>query len=360
MSAAVTAFVDAFDDVHTRFILNVPTSELTSSDRIFFQIEQAHWYYEDFLVDDVDSSLPHFKQLKAFALKMFNFSPLLQPHLGNFNRMWQEFSDYKKTISTYGTILLDEQCTSIALCKAYGGGGGWTLPAGKMNQNEEGVGAAARETYEETGFDLQGLSGASVEYLERAGGDVSGLPWNQLSEDGQISVMDDGKRRTMYICRGVPEDFPFAPVARKEVSDIQWWGLDDLPKKTFNLKMFLKGTHRWIKQQGKGGANKNNSNSSRASSTKKERSNNDNSRSNSSKKERSASTKKDRENVTTFDDNNAGWSEEDMFRTNEMLTGKSMSGYSGNPHEFGGGPDPHAFHVVGGSFMNAVGGNGGG
>ena len=33
-----------------------------------------------------------------------------------------------------------------------------------------------------------------------------------------------------------------------------------------------------------------------------------------------------------------------------------MSAYSGNPHEFGGGPDPHAFHVVGGGFMNSGGG----
>jgi hypothetical protein len=29
----------------------VPEEELQSVDRLFFQIEQAHWFYEDFLAD---------------------------------------------------------------------------------------------------------------------------------------------------------------------------------------------------------------------------------------------------------------------------------------------------------------------
>jgi len=37
------AFEEALDDVHTRFILNLPPEELSSTDRIFFQLEQA-WY----------------------------------------------------------------------------------------------------------------------------------------------------------------------------------------------------------------------------------------------------------------------------------------------------------------------------
>ena len=110
--------------------------ELSSADRIFFQIEQAHWYYEDFLVDAPNSTLPHFKTLKSFASKMFAFSPLLLPNLTNFSNMWQQFTAYKRTISTYGCILLNDACDSLVLCKAYGGGN-WTLPAGKMNQNED-------------------------------------------------------------------------------------------------------------------------------------------------------------------------------------------------------------------------------
>jgi hypothetical protein len=32
----------------SRFILNIPEEEFKSSDRLFFQIEQAHWFYLDF------------------------------------------------------------------------------------------------------------------------------------------------------------------------------------------------------------------------------------------------------------------------------------------------------------------------
>jgi hypothetical protein len=39
---------DALEDVHTRFILNLPDEELQSADRIFFQLEQSWWFYDDF------------------------------------------------------------------------------------------------------------------------------------------------------------------------------------------------------------------------------------------------------------------------------------------------------------------------
>jgi hypothetical protein len=33
------------DDVETRFLFNLPEAELSQSDRLFFQIEQAWWFY---------------------------------------------------------------------------------------------------------------------------------------------------------------------------------------------------------------------------------------------------------------------------------------------------------------------------
>ena len=37
---------EALSDVEARFILNLPDTELNQTDRLFFQIEQAHWFYE--------------------------------------------------------------------------------------------------------------------------------------------------------------------------------------------------------------------------------------------------------------------------------------------------------------------------
>jgi mRNA-decapping enzyme subunit 2 len=36
----------ALDKVEARFIYNLPESELCHIERLFFQIEQAHWFYE--------------------------------------------------------------------------------------------------------------------------------------------------------------------------------------------------------------------------------------------------------------------------------------------------------------------------
>jgi len=36
------------DDLCSRFLINCPEEEYESLERICFQIEQAHWFYEDF------------------------------------------------------------------------------------------------------------------------------------------------------------------------------------------------------------------------------------------------------------------------------------------------------------------------
>ena len=266
------AFQHTLEDIHSRFILNLPQKELESSDRIFFQIEQAWWYYEDFICDEMDKQeekkeaanklsyaniltkeeeeeeekvieYPRYPNLKPFAKKIFEISPILSPALPSFNSLWKEFTMYRRKISTYGTIMLNSNCTKIVLCQDYNSKS-WTLPAGKVNQNEKGIDAAARETYEETGFDIDmnfGLSGQQY-YRKRTNGNDNAneemddtintnkkkkCTWNELSEEHSVVYIENdgnGKRRTCFICHGVPEDFDFAPVVRKEVADVQWHG----------------------------------------------------------------------------------------------------------------------------------------
>eukprot|EP00985_Skeletonema_marinoi_P029762 scaffold28977_cov80-Skeletonema_marinoi.AAC.1 len=217
------AFEEAFDEVHMKFILNLPDEELASSDRIFFQLEQAWWFYDDFICDANTATakkLPRFKHMKPFSLAMFNFSPLLQPMLDEFDTMYAEFSKYKRSISTYGTILLNAEGTKIALCRNWKGKS-WTLPGGKVNQNESGKDAAARETYEETGFDPDSEKGLCFEWRERRErGEIVEellllnnnnddyyqeeeeelLPWKSLQDGDKLvyTEKDTNKRRTCY------------------------------------------------------------------------------------------------------------------------------------------------------------------
>lgn len=210
--------------------------------------------------------LPRFKHVKPFALAMFNFSPLLQHMIPQFESMYNEFSIYKRSISTYGTILLNRDATKIALCRVYKGKK-WMLPAGKVNQNESGKVAAARETYEECGFDPNcelGLTRLWAEKMDR--GEVidellqeddddeqcddNKLSWAPLQDSDKLvyTESDTNKRRTCYVCRGVPENFPFEPVARKEVSEVAWHDLSALPKQTFAVLPFFGQLRKWIKR----------------------------------------------------------------------------------------------------------------
>lgn len=59
----------------SRFIVNLPAEELESIERICFQIEQAHWYYEDFVRPQA-SHLPSFS-LRKFSEIVFSTNPLL-------------------------------------------------------------------------------------------------------------------------------------------------------------------------------------------------------------------------------------------------------------------------------------------
>jgi mRNA-decapping enzyme subunit 2 len=359
-------FLDALDEVHTRFLLNLPPEELSTSDRIFFQLEQAWWFYEDMICDlrDTDGILPRFSQLKPFAKHLFYFSPLLR-HM-KFDKMWKEFTDYKRKISTYGCILLNTSATHVLLCQMYKSDT-WTVPAGKINQGESGVAAAARETYEETGFDPHCEMGVTKDWLEQ---DPSRVTWTHpLNEERNMVtfVEPNGKRRTCYICHGVPDDgsFAYAPVCRKEVGMIRWFDLTELPKKSFAVLPFMAKVRKWIKRNLRSKSrNKRDKSSGRDRSSGRDKSkgrsgsNRRNAKNKSTKSpDRSASTARLIDSGLLASEEDAiGWSASDMFKANEALSGRKVD-YDGNPHVFAEqgfqGNDPHAFRVVGGTFMNS-------
>ena len=199
-------FLEKLDEVHTRFLLNVPPEELGTSERIFFQLEQAWWYYEDLICDKIEEEtgapcrLPRFANLKPFSRRLFRFSPLLEGL--DFNPLWREFGAYKRKISTYGCILLNASCTHVVLCKFYRSET-WTFPSGKINQNEIGIDAAAREVYEETGFDPHCRLGGPATGWAESGSESSRsrITWHRPLRDPEDSLtyveQSSGKRRTM-------------------------------------------------------------------------------------------------------------------------------------------------------------------
>jgi mRNA-decapping enzyme subunit 2 len=373
----------ALDDVQTRFLYNLPTEELATSDRIFFQIEQAWWFYEDILRDGLGGSnddievesnknllLPRFKHLSAFAKEMFRFSPMLQPLLPHFDSMWSEFSAYRGKISTFGCILLNRECTKVVLIKGWKSNN-WTFPSGKVNQNESGIDAGARETYEESGFDPSCSFGICKEMAEAG----LSLTWEPLKEENAVMYFEDGKQRTCYICKGVPESFPFAPVTRKEVSEVRWHDIEQIPKRTYAVIPFLSQLKRWIKRDKKKHGTEDDDDDAEVDRQRYERSNSagsegavqnrDGSRKrNDRPSSRHSSRGKGRldksissliDSGLASDISEKGWNVDEMFKVNEAITGRKVL-YDGDPQIFASkgfdGVDPHSFRVVGGHFMN--------
>jgi mRNA-decapping enzyme subunit 2 len=400
---------EALEDVQTRFILNAPESELRSTDRLFFQLEQAWWFYEDCICDkETETSgstpLPRFGHMKPFALKLFEYSEILPDPIADFPRMWKEFIMYKQKISNYGCILLSDDYSSVVLCQDYHSLS-WTFPAGKVNQGEDGIAAAARETYEETSFDPNALHGETASWYKQQD-KQSLVTWTvPLQEEDAIRYTDEsnGKHRTCYVCYGVPMDFPFAPISRKEVSSVKFFPLNDLPKKHYALAPFLPRLKRWIAQHKKrrsaalepqlltpAAA----TTAAKRKASKKSKGQRSGSVGSSFSQASSAASSSARKNSRgrrgtpdgfrsgTVDDNRysdliqsglahkgevAGWSEEDMFATNARLIGRTID-YDGNPHVFAergfdiaksiGGQteriDPHAYRIVGGTLLNSA------
>lgn len=233
--------------------------------------------------------------------------------------------------------------------------------------------AAARETYEETGFDPSCVYGMTAKWKETEPHKVT---WTTLTEADALHFQetDGGKRRTCYVSCGVPDDFPFEPVARKEISSISWHDLDNLPPKSYAVVPFISQLRRWIKRQRKQGTIIASNTGKKRDKTPKQtatsttqltvktnktptrnRSNRRGSRNNSRAKVRSQDDLI--ESGLANEGDTCGWSEEDMFKVNERLLGRKIE-YDGNPHVFAeqgffDGKDPHAFHVVGGGFLNA-------
>ncbi len=105
---------DALQDLITRFIMNIPSEELSSLPRVLFQVEQAHWFYEDYMVPN--SKLPSMP-FRSFSEKIFAVCPLLRPALPMFEEAMGNWVSYKLKIPSCGAIIVDDSYSSVLMVK---------------------------------------------------------------------------------------------------------------------------------------------------------------------------------------------------------------------------------------------------
>lgn len=243
--------VPGLDDLCVRFIINLPQEELESVERICFQVEEAQWYYEDF-IRPLDPELPSLN-LRNFCLRIFQHCPLLSEFSPYHHATaFEEFLAYKTRVPVRGAIMLNHDMDQVILVKGWKKGANWSFPRGKINKDESDLACAVREVYEETGYDVKaaGLVGAPDEMK-------------------YIDVAIQHQHIRLYVFRGVPMDTYFEARTRKEISKIDWWSLSDLPtlkkkkqqqegrgedlalnaNKFYMVAPFLVPLKKWISQQ---------------------------------------------------------------------------------------------------------------
>lgn len=175
-------------------------------------------------------------------------------------RAFDEFLRYKTRIPVRGAILMNDAMDAAVLVKGWKKGANWSFPRGKINWAEDDLTCAAREVYEETGYDVE----------------AAGLiPEDRQVKHIEISMHDQQMR--LYVFRNVPMDTLFEPKTRKEISKIQWWPLSDLPayrkkgqqqqnrpatspNKFYMVAPFLPHLRKWVIEQKKQDARRSMSN----------------------------------------------------------------------------------------------------
>lgn len=219
-------------------------------ERICFQVEEAQWFYEDF-IRPLDPALPSLS-LKAFSLRIFQHCPLMS-QWSRYHHMtaFSEFLAYKTRVPVRGAILLNQEMDEVVLVKGWKKGANWSFPRGKINKGEADLDCAIREVYEETGFDVR----------------EAGLIKND-DEVKHIQITMREQHMRLYIFSGVPRDTHFEPRTRKEISKIEWYKLSELPtlkknkqhdeglavasaNKFYMVAPFLHPLKKWIAQQKK-------------------------------------------------------------------------------------------------------------
>ena len=196
---------EVLDDLAMRFVVNCPAEEQESFERLLFQVEAAFWFYEDQYREIWPHAFPVLTLL-TFAQRMFKSCPMLSSFEAKTKEIYDAFMSYKLQIPTCGAMLLNHNCTKLLLVKGWKGNS-WGFPKGKIDKDEDKETCAAREVLEEVGYDVS----------------------EQLDPKVYIETKWKDTLIRLYIVAGVPEDFQFATRTKKEISEIAWHKLKELP-----------------------------------------------------------------------------------------------------------------------------------
>ena len=235
-------------DLCSRFIVNVPEEERHELIRIFFQIEIAHWFYLDFYCesnfssssssgsssssspsssssssssddndDDNETNLVRQKpypthqlkpcSIRTFAENIFRHCPFLVQHSSQLDEILSKWRTFKHAVPTNGAIILDESMRNVLLVQGFWAKASWGFPKGKVFEEETEAKCAIREVLEETGYDIS----------------------KKLVDDEYLQININDQTIRLYIITDVSKSIKFEPKTRREIKEVRWFPIDELP-----------------------------------------------------------------------------------------------------------------------------------
>ena len=137
----------------SRYLFIIPEDVRGDRVRLGFQLEKAYWEHINRFKESKVRWMENNFKLQDFSLQIFPCVPWLRDNVDIVWDIIADFEEYKKSVPTFGVILLNETLDKVLLVQSYWGGR-WGFPKGKVNEGESGHQCAAREAEEEIGVNL--------------------------------------------------------------------------------------------------------------------------------------------------------------------------------------------------------------
>ncbi|CBZ54140.1 putative mRNA decapping protein [Neospora caninum Liverpool] len=191
---------EALLDCYGRFITLLPDAFLRDRIHLYFQIQEAFWWYDDIWWEKHADRLPKLT-LKDFGCLICHDCPILQHYIPpeKHDKFLANWKRYCRTIPLRGAIILNEDLSKCLMVTGWKGGT-WMFPRGKVDEMEQDAVCACREIWEEVGVDISPYIDDEV-YVEH------------VIEEQPIKL---------FIIPGIKETVNFQPLKRKEIGRIGW------------------------------------------------------------------------------------------------------------------------------------------
>ncbi|WUR03218.1 mRNA decapping complex subunit 2 (DCP2) [Vairimorpha necatrix] len=191
------------DDLSIRFLLLLDPLDVENIERLFFILEEAHWFYID--------------NYNIKTIPFIDFCRQILAH-NKINIDLMEginiFRTYKQAIKVYGCIIFDSKLESVLIVRENERINSYGFPKGKKSKDESGLECAIREVKEEIGYDVS----------------------NKIIKNFSINLFE---KMNFYFVFNVKKSTKFVCNMKNEIMDIIWLPISKLEDGSLGKKFSI-------------------------------------------------------------------------------------------------------------------------